>query len=309
MERENIALSGGGGKGLAYLQFWKEVENKDLYFDTFSGSSAGVVMGNLIMSGMPINEGKDLLKKLQGDEYLTYNKEIEKASLIKKPFMFLKWIFILRTKFFKSCKELLKRYFPDWNVVNVRCEKAYYSFLLYKDVIKFFGKEVAEEIRNKGLADVIKEKKLDIDVRKMFEAIPVYYNSNNGIYKYDYKQDMFGKVSNNVTEPWKAVLMAFNNPLFPRVSVKIGWIKYDTFDGGLIDNYAALAQGGEYISIACVNDSGIAGTGKICLDINKPKKSYYLKPLKNYELLEFTDENIEKEYKRKASNIFKKEKA
>jgi hypothetical protein len=303
MEKENIALSGGGGNGLSYFQLWKEIENKDLHFGTFSGSSAGVVMGNLIMSGIPSDKGKELLKKIQGDEYLDYNKAISKAKWYKKPFMILKWIVVLRRKFFKSCKELLQTSFPDWNVVNVRCEKAYYSFVLYRDVIKFFGKKIVEELKKRNLVDCIKEK--DIDVKKMFESIPVYYNTDNGIYKYDYKRDVFGKISDSVTEPWKAVLMAFNNPLFPRISVKIGWRHYDTFDGGLIDNFASLAQRNGYRSIACINYSSGESPSNICLDINKLDSKHYLKPLKNYELLEFTDENIEKEYKRKASNIFK----
>ena len=303
MEKENIALSGGGGNGLSYFQLWKEIENKDLHFGIFSGSSAGVVMGNLIMSGMPSDKGKELLKKLQGDEYLDYNKEISKAMWYKKPFMLLKWVVVLRRKFFKSCKALLQTSFPDWNVVNVRCEKAYYSFVLYRDVIKFFGKKIVEELKKRNLVDCIKEK--DIDVKKMFESIPVYYNTDNGIYKYDYKRNVFGKISDNITEPWKAVLMAFNNPLFPRISVKIGWRHYDTFDGGLIDNFASLAQRNGYRSIACINYNSGESPSNICLSINKPDSKHYLKPLKNYELLEFTDKNIEKEYKRKASNIFK----
>ena len=298
----NIALSGGGGNGLAYFRLWKEIDKKDIRFDTFTGSSAGVVMGNLIMSGMTPEQGKELLKKIQGDKYLDYNKKIKEAKWYKKPFMLLFWVFILRRRFFKSCKILLKNYFNEWNSVNVRCKKALYSFVLKKDVIKFFGKKIFKEIREKGIRNVSKE--FDIDPVKILEAIPVYYNSDNGVYKYDFKKDGLYKVSNNVTPPWKAVLMAFNNPLFPLVKIRFGLWWYDTFDGGLVDNYACMAHLNTYRSVACITYVYNTASG-LCLEKNKPERENYLKPLKDYGLLEFTDKNIEKEYERKSSNIFK----
>lgn len=306
----NIAIRGGGSAGLAYFQLWKEVEQKKLKFNNYSGSSAGVVLGVPIMSGMSSKDGLKLFKSISGDECMAYKEQIKKAKWYKKPFMIIKYFAVMRLLFSKSCKKLAKKHFSSWNKINKRCKKSYISFCLQKDAVRFLGKNIVKNISKYGSSSALKIKSKE-SIMKAIREIPVYYASDDGVYRYNSILNKLDKISNKSIHPWKAFLATFSNPLLSPVMIKTdGIIPHKTIDGGLIDNWATCPHAGQdYFSLGCESPEAeythaIDDISNYLRILNPPKKTFVLEPLTNRELLDFRDSVCEDEYNRDASNFF-----
>jgi predicted acylesterase/phospholipase RssA len=306
MKTKNISFRGGASAGLGYFRIWKEIFNKNIKFNVFAGTSAGAVIGVPIMAGLSPEKGMEILKRIRGDKYLGYDKEIQKAKWYRKPFMFIWYLIVLRTAFFYSCKRILKEYFPKWEDVNKRCKKSFIAFVLQKDVIRTLGKECIKDIKTLGLEGFLNSDKFNEIPEFYISSIPVFYASDDGIYKYDKFYERIEKVSNDVMPPWKAVLASFNNPLLPANRLGIDRV----FDGGIIDNFAIMPQSGDYISVSCASKpkkklNGLKNVSDYLFLENNPEMFCECKPLKEKGFFEFTDKEIEKEFKRDATNYFK----
>lgn len=305
----NVAFSGGGSNGLGYFKVWKEIENKKIKFNIFSGCSAGAVMGIPIMSGMTCKEGKNLLKKISGDKYMVYQKKIKKSFVLFRPFMYLYLIVRLRKTFWNSCKMLLKKHFLTWDSVNVLCKKSYIGFCDREKVQRFAGRAFIKAVKKNGLIKTLREKKSITNPAEFFKKIGIFYASNDGIYTY-FKGQMI-RISDYIIPPWKVILSTFANPAFPDVKIKIGNKNITAWDGGQIDNFASLPHiGKNYISISCIRKpemfkNGIMQTSNFVYCLFPPKKHYESLPKKKRSFFDFSDQSIEEEYKQKKTNFFK----
>jgi hypothetical protein len=298
----NIAIRGGGSAGLGYFQFWKEISKKDLFFNVFSGCSAGGVMGVPMMSGMTAEQGLDLLKKIQGDKYMTYPNKIKKSFVLFRPFMYLNLIINIRRKFWRSCRDILQFYFPTWNAVNVRCKKSFIGFCDRDKIQKHAGRGFLKAVKKNGLMNTLSEKKATVDPESYLNNVGIYYASDDGMYEYSKRKRCLVKCSDEVIPPWKAVLATFANPAFPDIVFYINGKRVRAWDGGQIDNFAAIPHSGkEYLAISCSKEPGKIGQGimqtsNYVLELFPPKKYLECLPKKKRPFLDFSDKSLYEAY-------------
>jgi hypothetical protein len=303
----NVAFSGGASAGLAYFKIWKEIYRKNIIFDKYAGTSAGGVFGVPIMAGLSPEEGLRLFKALEGDRYLNYDKELQSAPKIVRPFMRLIQLRSLRKTFYTSCEKLLQSYFGTWELVNIRCKKSFICFLKKNDVLKYCGWGFLRAIKKHGLRSYVKDKNFNEPLFYL-KNLPVYYASDDGIYTYDYKT--FTKISDEIIQPWEAILSTFANPLLPKFKVKIFKKERVVIDGGIMDNFSLLPfVNEECISIMCQDTpngygKGVFASSDFIYDKYKPIKTFNCIPTKKRAFFDFSDESIEEEFKQPASEFF-----
>lgn len=303
----NLCISGGASDGLAYFRLWKEIHGNDLHFRNVMATSAGVVMGMPIMFGHSPEKGKDFLKAIRGDRYMKYTEKIKKARWFRKPFMLLKYVLVMRLRFFRSCEKEAKKLFPSWQFLT-RCYDFYSSFVLFKDVKKAVTKPILQKIL-KG--ENIREIMADSILIERISSVPVYYASSGGVLKSI--RGEFKKFIPVTIPPWKVLLASFNNPILPPVYVNLGEGRERVLDGGIVDNYAVGLGSHEKdrVLITCASTEKLEKSIEKIEDISlinlkkiMPGHICCVTPLKKREFFDFTDETIESEYHRSPTEIF-----
>lgn len=315
-----IALKGGASKGLAYLNLFREMENKSIDSLNVSGTSAGSLFGSMFACNYTAYEMKEILKSLKLDKSMIQFSKIEKDIREKKGGFFrMAFLFPLIKIFFShDIQSKLKKYL-SWNRIGNK--NLFVCGVLKKALYGFCGKDFFDN--GLGNLDSIKH---DPCSKIVYKIPPIYFTSS-GVYAgmEDRGIMKMTKVSDDIIPLHKAVYISVWNFFMSSNRIKIkfyDWFKkqynlagdhHDFFDGGVIDNYSGsiVFRNIDYIQFSPMEfpkktlvDFGLENVPDYLYNLNRGKKEYQVPYNGDMGFFSFNDENIEKVWSLGATNFF-----